>query len=110
MSEDMTDTDELAVVPVNGRSRTARRWRGVTGSLAAGLVALAVLVLGAGVVGTFADVPGPGVAPMIAHPVAGVLALAAQRVADRKNGPMAGIAGVVVLAIVATALWTFWWA
>ena len=110
MSEDMTDTDELALAAVNGRSRTARRWRGVTGSFAAGLVVLAVLVLGAGLVCAFVDVPGPGVAPMIAHPVAAVLALAAQRVADRKNGPVAGIAGLAVPAIVATALWTFWWA
>ncbi|WP_229874855.1 hypothetical protein [Amycolatopsis deserti] len=106
----MTDTEELALAPARGRSRAARWWRGFTGSLAAGLVALAVLVLGAGLLCAFLDVPGPGVAPMIAHPVAAVLALLAQRVADRKDGPLAGVAGLVVLAIVAVALWTFWWA
>ncbi|ROS40073.1 hypothetical protein EDD35_2400 [Amycolatopsis thermoflava] len=110
MSDDMTDTEELALAPVRARSRPARWWRAFTGSLAAGLVALAVLVLGAGLLCAFLDVPGPGATPMIAHPVAAVLALLVQRLADRKNGPVAGVAGLVVLAIVATALWTFWWA
>ncbi len=110
VSEDMTDTEELALAPARGRSRTARRWRGLTGSLAAGLVALAVLVLGAGLLCAFLDVPGPGAAPMIAHPAAAVLALLAQRVADRKDGVLAGAAGLAVLMILAGALWTFWWA
>ncbi|NYI87459.1 hypothetical protein HNR02_000782 [Amycolatopsis endophytica] len=105
----MTNTEELELAPARGRSRTARWWRGFTGSLAAGLVALAVLVLGAGMLCAFLDVPGPGAEPMIAHPVAAVLALLAQRVADRRNGSLAGVAGILVVAILAVALWTFWW-
>ncbi|GAA3846796.1 hypothetical protein GCM10022380_76110 [Amycolatopsis tucumanensis] len=110
VSEDMTDTEELPLAPARGRTRVARWWRGFTGSLAAGLVALAVLVLGAGLLCAFLDVPGPGAAPMIGHPIAAVLALLAQRVADRSRGVVAAVAGVVVLALALTALWTFWWA
>ncbi|MDQ0377231.1 hypothetical protein [Amycolatopsis thermophila] len=109
MSDDMADTDELELAAARGRNRAARWWRGFTGSLAAGLVALAVLVLGAGVLCAFLDVPGPGAEPMIAHPVAAALALLAQRVADRRNGPVAGVAGLLVVAVLAVALWTFWW-
>nr|WP_167108760.1 hypothetical protein [Amycolatopsis granulosa] len=104
------DTEELARPPAGGRRWMSRWWRGFTGSLAAGLVALAVVVLGAGLLCTFLDVPGPGAVPMIAHPVAAVLALLAQRAADRRDGPVAGVAGVAVVVIVAVALWTFWWA
>nr|WP_167121650.1 hypothetical protein [Amycolatopsis viridis] len=110
MSDDTTETEELDRPPDGGRPWVSRWWRGFTGSLAAGLVALAVVVLGAGLLCTFLGVPGPGAVPMIAHPVAAVLALLAQRPADRRDGPVAGVAGVAVLAIVAVALWTFWWA
>jgi hypothetical protein len=105
------ETDELAIAtPGEERTRASRWWRGFTGSLAAGLVALAVVVLGAGLICWFTKAPGPGVTFLIAHPVAAIIGIAAQRVADRKQGRLAGLAGVVVLADVAVALWVFWWA
>lgn len=105
-------TEELEVRPVEEeppRRRRGRWWRGLTGSFAAGLAGLAVIVLGSGVVCVFLDVPGPGAAMLIGHPVAAVLALGAQRVADRRTGRVAGLAGAVVVLLLVAALWVFWW-
>jgi hypothetical protein len=77
--------------------------------LAFGLAVLAVVVLAAGVFGLFTGAPGPGVASLVAHPVAAVLALLAQHFADRRRGRVAGFAGVAVLAVAAATLWFFWW-
>jgi predicted lipid-binding transport protein (Tim44 family) len=86
-----------------------RRWRGLTGSLAVGLAVLAVVVLGAGVFGLFTGAPGPGVASLVAHPVAAVLALVAQYFADRRRGRVAGFAALAIVAIAVATLWFFWW-
>ncbi|TVT49259.1 hypothetical protein FNH05_17185 [Amycolatopsis rhizosphaerae] len=95
--------------PVETRVRRGRWWRGATGSLAAGMAGLAVIVLGAGVLSLIVHAPGPGAASLIGHPVAAVVALAAQRVADRRQGPPAVLAGAVVLVDVAATLWLLWW-
>lgn len=103
-------TEELRVLPVEEeRPRRGRWWRGLTGSLAAGLAALAVIVLGAGLLCWLRGAPGPGVAMLIGHPVAAVLALAAQRFADRREGSVAGVAGFAVVVVLLVALWLFWW-
>jgi hypothetical protein len=101
---------EVQVVAAGAdRGRKARWWRGFTGSLAAGMVVLAVLVLGTGLVCALVGVPGPGATFLIAQPVAAVIALAVQRVADRREGRVAAIAGVAVLVDVAVALCLLWW-
>lgn len=102
-------TEELKVPPLEERTRRARWWRGLTGSLAAGLAALAVIVLGAGLLCLLLTVPGPGAAMLIGHPVAAAIALVAQRFADRRDGLVAGLAAAVVVADLAAALWLFWW-
>ena len=108
MSE--AETEELQTgTAVAERSRPGRWWRGFTGSLAAGLTLLAVVVLGAAVACAIRNVPGPGTAALVGHPIAAVVALAAQRVADSKHGRVAGLAGVVVCVAVGLALWSFWW-
>ncbi|HJQ46260.1 MAG TPA: hypothetical protein VJ870_08050 [Amycolatopsis sp.] len=104
------ETEELDLgTEVAERSRLSRLWRGCTGSLAAGLTVLAVVVLGAAVVCAIRNVPGPTTAALIGHPTAAVVALGAQRVADTRRGKLAGLAGVVVCVAVALALWLFWW-
>lgn len=85
-----------------------RWWRGFTGSLAAGLAVLAVGVLVVGVVCLFTDAPGPGPILLIGHPIAAVLALSAQRVADRRDGPQAVGAGLAVVLFTVSALTMFW--
>ncbi|HKS44252.1 MAG TPA: hypothetical protein VJT49_03890 [Amycolatopsis sp.] len=104
------DELETAQPPsVSERTRLGRWWRGFTGSLATGLVALALVVLAAGLVSALAGAPGPGAAPLTAHPVAAVLAVAAQRLADRRDGRLAAVAGLFVLADVVLVLVFFWW-
>ncbi|WP_027942212.1 hypothetical protein [Amycolatopsis taiwanensis] len=107
MSTEELESLGVAARPV--RTRFGRRWRGLTGSLAAGLAALALLVLGSGLVSAFLGAPGPGAVPLIGHPLAAILALAAQRVADRRDGKLARAAGVVIVADVAFVLAFFWW-
>ena len=94
----------------HGRARGvwSRLWRGLTGSLAAGLAVLAVIVLGVALVCLFRSVPGPGALVAIGHPVAAVAALGAQWVADHRDGRTAGIAGAAVPVIAGLALWLLW--
>jgi hypothetical protein len=85
-----------------------RWWRGFTGSLAAGLAILAIGVLVVAGIGLFTSAPGPGAVLLIGHPVAAVLALLAQRVADRRNGVAAAGAGLAVVLFTVSALTLFW--
>ncbi|WP_410663128.1 hypothetical protein [Amycolatopsis sp. lyj-84] len=109
------DTEELATTPAPlGTDEPAtpgrgRFWRGLTGSLAAGMVVLAVLVLAIAGICLFTGAPGPGPLMLIGHPVAAVVALLAQRVADGRTGRVAGFAGLGVVVSVTAALSLFWW-
>jgi len=113
-----SETDELGTVPLPApenppagqaqeRARGSR-WRGFTGSLAAGLVVLAVVVLAAGVLALFTGAPGPGLFMLAGHPVAATLALLAQRVVDGKSGSAARVGVVAVLVITGVSLWLLW--
>jgi len=107
------DTEELAPPPAEPGEPVApergRFWRGLTGSLAAGMVVLPVIVLAIAGICLFTDAPGPGPLMLIGHPIAAVVALLAQRVADTRNGRVAGCAGLLVVASVTAALSLFWW-
>lgn len=107
----MTDEDVETHPARSGAERTrfGRCWRGFTGSLAAGLVALGVVVLGAGLVSAVVGAPGPGVASLGAHPLAAILAMALQRQADRRGDRVAAAAGVGIVATVVAVLAFFWW-
>lgn len=85
-----------------------RWWRGFTGSLAAGLTVLALGVLAVAGICLFTGAPGPGATLLVGHPVAAALALLAQRVADRRNGPPAVGAGLAVVLFTVSALTLFW--
>ncbi|OXM67277.1 hypothetical protein [Amycolatopsis vastitatis] len=85
-----------------------RWWRGFTGSLAAGLTVLAAGVLVVAGICLYTGAPGPGATLLIGHPVAAVLAVLAQRVADRRNGLPAVGAGVAVVLFTVSALTLFW--
>ncbi|WP_326946334.1 hypothetical protein OG439_44325 [Amycolatopsis sp. NBC_01307] len=113
-----TETDEQAdatspeaveqAEPAKPAKPRGRWWRGFTGSLAAGLTVLAVGVLVVAGVCLYTDAPGPGPVLLIGHPIAAVLALLAQRVADRRNGFPAAGAGIAVVLFVVSALTLFW--
>lgn len=86
-----------------------RLLRGLSGSLAAGLVVLAVLL---GVVHWLSGpdtVPGPGVGALVGHWVGAIVAVALQWFADRRRGVKSGVAALAVLAVVVAVLWTWWW-
>ncbi|MFB9686315.1 hypothetical protein [Amycolatopsis plumensis] len=85
-----------------------RWWRGLTGSLAAGLTVLAIGVLAVAGICLFTGAPGPSATLLIGHPIAAALALLAQRVADRRNGPPAVGAGLAVVLFTVSALTLFW--
>lgn len=79
--------------------------RAVSGTLAGGLLALALGMVGAAVLAVRSGMPGPGVGLLVGHAVAAVVAVVAQRRADREHGSLAALAVVVVGAV---ALTTFW--
>jgi uncharacterized membrane protein YtjA (UPF0391 family) len=108
---DPAAADEASLEPAAAASPARERgrwWRGLTGSLAAGLAVLAVGVLAVAGIDLYTGAPGPGAAMLIGHPVAAVLALLAQRVADRRNGIAAAGAGIAVVLFVVSALTLFW--
>jgi hypothetical protein len=86
-----------------------RWWRGFTGSVAAGLAVVAVLVLVVGVLCFVNGAAGPGLGKLVGHPVAAVVALGLQRVADRRFGRVAAAAGGGVLVVAAVAFTLLWW-
>ncbi len=100
--------EQAAAEPAKPAKPGGRWWRGFTGSLAAGLTVLAVGVLVVAGVCLYTDAPGPGPVLLIGHPIAAVLALLAQRVADRRNGLPAAGAGIAVVLFVVSALTLFW--
>jgi hypothetical protein len=100
---DVTSADATKPAKPGGRW-----WRGLTGSLAAGLTVLAIAVLVVAGIDLYTGAPGPGAVLLIGHPVAAILALLAQRVADRRNGVPAAGAGLAVVLFTVSALTLFW--
>ncbi|WP_244223592.1 hypothetical protein [Amycolatopsis circi] len=73
---------------------------------------MAVLAVGVLVVGVLCLVngaSGPGVLKLVGHPVAAVIMLALQRIADRRVGKAAAFAGVGVLVVAVAAFSVLWW-
>lgn len=85
-------------------------WRELSGALAIGMSVLAVIVIVFQVLAWARDMPGPGAWPVVGHILAAVLAVLAQRFADRLTGWAAAAAVLAVVAVAGTALWLFWWA
>ena len=92
------------------RSRRSGLVRAVSGVLAGGLVALA-LVLAAG--SWYADrtgLPGPGPGMLIGHGVAGVAAVVGQVWVDRRADRTGSLAAALLAALIVaglTAVWLF---
>lgn len=85
-------------------------WRELSGALAVGMAVLAVIVIVFQVLAWARDMPGPGGWPMFGHIGAAVLAVVAQRFADRRAGWTAAASVLAVVAVAGAALWFFWWA
>jgi hypothetical protein len=91
------------------KSKALRWFRGLTGSLTAGLVLLMLLELGAQALAFVQHAPGPGVAVLLGHVAAAVIAVVAQWLADRGRSWVVLAAGLVVLVDTAAVLLLFWW-
>lgn len=91
------------------RPEPAGWWRGLSGTLAAGMVVLAIGVLGAQILTLGTGAPGPGALAVSAHLVAAALALAAQWLVDHRRGRVAGLSALGVVAVAGGTLWLFWW-
>lgn len=109
-----SSTQELPIAHVEQSRQRARgvgaMWRGLTGALAAGLVLLALGVLGVQIYAYTQHLPGPGGVAVTGHLVAAVLAVVCQRNADRSSGWRSALGVLAVLVITSATLWLFWWA
>lgn len=98
-------------VPVNGQAHAGRgALRGIAGTLAVGLLVLAAVLIVVQLMASDLRVHGPGVGPIVAHLVAGLLALVGAVVADRGRGVVAGLAVLGVVVVTGVVLWLYWWA
>jgi hypothetical protein len=85
-------------------------WRDLSGALAVGMSVLAVIVVVFQVLAWVGDMPGPGGLAVFGHLAAAVLAVVAQRFADRLAGWAAALSVLGVVVVSGAALWLFWWA
>ncbi len=82
--------------------------RGLTGSLAAGLVVLALGLIGTQIWSDAHGKFGPGAGVVIGHVVVACVALFLQFVADRRRDPVGGLCATGTFVAVLGAL-TYWW-
>ncbi|GAA3063690.1 hypothetical protein Aglo01_54220 [Actinokineospora globicatena] len=85
-------------------------WRETSGALAIGLTGLATIVLALQVIAWIRGLPGPGIGVLLGHFATAAAALAAQHFADRRQGPQAALAVLLVAISTGIAIWFFWWA
>lgn len=91
------------------RSGPARALQGLSGSVAAGVVVLALVVVVTAWLGPRRGFPGPGTESVVAHVVAAVTVVVAQRYADHRRGGVAVIGSLLVFLVTGALLWTQWW-
>ncbi|MFD4367874.1 hypothetical protein [Rhodococcus sp. NPDC058521] len=92
------------------RHSSPMRWLlGLSGSVAAGMIVLTIVVAGAAYLGEGQGFPGPGQTSIVVHVFASVIALIVQVWADRRSGAGSVFGAFVVFAIAAGLFWTQWW-
>lgn len=91
-----------------GGTRAGTVARGLTGSLAAGLVVLAVTLVGVQIWADAHGKPGPGLGVVIGHFAPAAVAVALQALADRRRDLVGGVSALGVgISVLATL--TYWW-
>ncbi|WP_339380946.1 hypothetical protein [Nocardia jejuensis] len=81
----------------------------MSGVVAGGMVALAVTVVGAAIMGSERGFPGPGATDVGWHLGAATVAVAAQVFADRRRGFASFSGSLVVFLVAGYLLWAQWW-
>ncbi|MEU6132612.1 hypothetical protein ABZ805_25830 [Saccharopolyspora sp. NPDC047091] len=92
-----------------GGTRIGTWFRGLTGSLAVGMLLVALGLIGVQVWATRQGQDGPGLAMIISHAVGAALALALQHFADRNRDRRGAAALLALLVAVFGPLWFWWW-
>lgn len=82
---------------------------GLVGALASGLLLLAFGLAGVQFWSMQSGQEGPGIACVIAHFVASVLALVFQAVAERRRGLVGGLCIFGAFVCVIGTVWFWWW-
>ncbi|WP_051580407.1 hypothetical protein [Pseudonocardia acaciae] len=83
--------------------------RVVGGALTAGVVALAVALVVIWALAAAHGQPGPGAPVLAGHLAAAAVAVALQRVADRRADRTGTLAAIAVLLLVAVLVGVYWW-
>ncbi|GAA5088163.1 hypothetical protein [Nocardia iowensis] len=83
--------------------------RGLSGTVAAGICALMLVVIGTAFMAGRRDFPGPGSESVAWHVVSAGIAVAAQIYSDKHRGFVAFSGSAVVFLIAGLLLWTQWW-
>jgi hypothetical protein len=91
------------------RPRRGGFGRELAGALVVGLSVLAIVVLVFQVLAWIRGMPGPGATMVLGHLGAAILAVLVQRVADKNEGVLAGVAALAVVAITGVTMWLLWW-
>jgi hypothetical protein len=89
---------------------SGRATRELSGVLAGGLVALAIVMCLAQWLAGNSGSPGPGAAVVVGHLLAALVAVVLQVAAERSGGRTAVLASWSVLVLAAAVLWFGWWA
>jgi hypothetical protein len=86
-----------------------RSWlRALSGVLAGGLVALALVLAVVALLARHAGTPGPGASTLVWHAAAAIAAVAAQSFADRRGDRAGTVAALTVLALTVAAVGGLW--
>ncbi|ASO18567.1 hypothetical protein FHR81_002975 [Actinoalloteichus hoggarensis] len=90
-------------------STAGRLLRGVSGSITAGLVILALFLIVAQLVASRAGYPGPGMAAVVAHSLAAIGAVPLQRSSDRRRTAVRWWGPLAIMVMAGVVLWFWWW-
>jgi hypothetical protein len=83
--------------------------RATGGALCAGLAVLAVVLIAVWLLAISHDDPGPRAGVLVGHLAAAALAVALQRVADRRPDRLGRLAPAGVLLLTGAVVTLFWW-
>jgi hypothetical protein len=83
--------------------------RGASGVVAASLVILLLVVIGAQIFFQLQGYPGLGWLAVGGHALAAAIAVLLQRVADRRTGIVSALASLAVILDAALTFWLYWW-